>query len=149
MTINLIAVLREPVISSVPCFKLIFDICRGVWDMKLIQEAVWNLSCIEDLCEHLGWLLGISRATWVSEIHFMYTESFPKKKKPFGWRIDRNRFREYAVLGGHRHWYLIPNLNTKILCCVTVTNLHTNCFKLAAKSTDISFEFWELIKMLL
>jgi hypothetical protein len=54
MAINLIAVVREPVISSLPYFKLIFDVCRIVWDMKLIQEAVWNLPCIEDLCEHFG-----------------------------------------------------------------------------------------------
>jgi hypothetical protein len=35
------------------------------------------------------------------------------------------------------------------LCSLTVTKLHTNSFKLEGESSDISFEFWELIKILL
>ena len=69
-----------------------------------------------------------------------------KKQTPFEWGIDRNRFRDYAVLTDHSHWYLIPNLDKTILCCLTATKVQTKRLKLEAKSSDNSFEFWELKK---
>jgi hypothetical protein len=63
--------------------------------------------------------------------------------------MDRNKFRNYAILRGHTHLYLIPNLDTTVVYNITVTKICTNCFKLGDKLTDFSFEFFELIKMLL
>ena len=48
-----------------------------------------------------------------------------KKQRLFEWRIDSNRFRDYAVLTGHSHWYLIPNPDMIILFRFTVTKLLT------------------------
>jgi len=82
-----------------------------------------------------------------NSLHVHRIFRWKKKTIFFEWTVDRKRFRDYAVLTGHSHWYLIPNLDPTILCHLTVTKFRTKYFKIWAKLTNISFEIWQLIKM--
>jgi hypothetical protein len=100
--------------------------------MKLVSEALWNLSCFEDLCEYPGRLLRSSWATWVDEIHFMYTEPLTEItsifwtknwQKRISWLQGSNTLSWVLLLKRKTFTVtdkLIPNQDTNFFCHITV-----------------------------